>query len=1605
MAPFIPEDDYAGSHVQAGVHQFPAATDNGDTDRPSFWRETLPAAWRTSNTVGSAVAGLENSSGHVAPGFDPFARLVAEGDTRMMAHADAFTEVFNEDDYGRMKARLHRELKDRETIEAAGWQGMVAGLGAGLVDPINFIPVGGTAYRAGRSGLTIAKSAATTARAGLASSAAAEVLLHATQETRTGGETAANITAATLLSGVLGGAAPLVREGFLRGRDSVRGAMDRRAIGKMYDAALSDPAGRTVAAPDQHVMKLGNDAATGLERVLVDRGEGVLRENGSVGVRTNYGLVKVIWRHGVESPEAARVDAQGMVVTRSDVLALPQVLRRFVPEMAEDTDVGFQRWQWAVEREGADGVARPVIYSIRRFINGDGGDHVVTIYVPRPGEDVKLSAKVGRRGAGTESPSEGLRPVQDTAAGPSSQPQRGQHPAPETSIAPAAPDVTAPNGSTLAGAARDGALPDHGDHLSRMAAAVERDLVSVQDDAPMVDVVDVSGHPSGSPDGEAAGHVLGEGGSVGAAAVHDSTLGQETLKGALGVERLPVVKHQDPLMRSLWSPSVVVRRIVQQLAETPLVLSKNTDGIASPIAVETRMKMAQGPLAEGLTTVDDAFVRYRLGRARQRGDLLKIGTSDALSRKPGVMLDRKAFLEEVGKAMRRDDAHDIPEVAEAARAMRQTVFDPWKDRAIAAGLLPEDVTTDTAPSYLTRVYNVERIVRRRPEFENRITEWLRGVQENAGARMREAEDKAKALAPKIEALEADLSRLDGRRQDGQPGDILRAKSEWQRWQREAALRDRDLRALRREVRQATWQAEQAARRLDEFAPTPALERDDPFRRLLADLRRNVNKPPPSLSAWVRKNGGLRDEGGEARGHGLADYRLVNDKSGMDLDDAARSAWEAGYFSGHGDERPSIADFLWALRDDAAGTAKLYRDADLDAVAYLDYLADIRRQMDELGIGLDQPNAKIKALILAQGDDAAGQRFRASTPATRARAAEIAYHQKRAGQRLADARARLATVEAAARDAVEKREVARLDFHGLSARRSDLDAQLSKARTALERAQRSFDAERLMAGMEHVELKDIARQITDGLVGGAPGRTSYQPFQVATKRGPMMERTLSIPDADIEDFLESDVGVVARIYTRTMAADVSLAETFGRADMADQIAKIGEHYALLREGVTDEKRLADLDQRMKADMRDIAAIRDRIRGQYGLPNDPNGLVWRAFRVVRNVNYLRQLGGMTLSAIPDPARVVMVHGLSRGFRHGLVPMVRGLRAYKLAAEEANLAGTALDMVLDSRAMQLADVFDDYGRLSTFERGVQALTSKYGLVSLMAPWNTAMKQMVGVVTQTRMLQAVARYGELQPGSAELERLSFLGIDANLAQRIGAQFSRHGEKDTSGIWWANSRAWTDGEAVEGFRTALVKEIDRTIVSPGQDKPLWMSTELGKLVGQFKSFSFASTQRTALAALQQRDMAVLNGAVLSVGLGMVSFALHSAASGRPTPTDPRQWVAEGFDRSGLLFWLSDAGNLAGRFTGWGMTSRHASRTPWESVLGPSAGLVSDAWKVGATTVGKDTRWSASDTHAVRRMLPYQNLFYLRQLLDTAEEGVNSTFGVPNRAATRTPPR
>lgn len=759
--------------------------------------------------------------------------------------------------------------------------------------------------------------------------------------------------------------------------------------------------------------------------------------------------------------------------------------------------------------------------------------------------------------------------------------------------------------------------------------------------------------------------------SVGAAA----RAGGEDLRPApaFGLEKLEAKNpvSDNPLLRSLSSANPETARIAAELAETPYYLTGNDKGVASPLAAETRIKQWQGPLAQGLGGVDEAFKRYRFGRDGKALDMMKAGVED-LTGQAGGKLSFADFKVEVARAMRNGDAHAVPEVAEAAKDMRARIFDPLKDEAIKLGLLPEGVEVTTADSYLTRIYNLEKIATHRNAFVDRLAAWFDNEQ-------------------------------------------IRFKAE-----------------------------------------------------------------------------------------------------------------------------------------------------------------------DKLSGG---------------------------------------------------------------------------------------------------------------------ELRAEAEKVVASLLGGAPGRSAYD--ITPNLRGPLKDRTLNIPDNVIDDFLENDVERVARIYTRTMAADVELARAFGRADMSDTVEAIKTSYEPIMARTKDGPEQAGLKKSMERDVRDLEAMRDRIRGTYGIPDNPADWKVRAARSLRTINYLRMLGGMTLSAIPDIARPIMVHGLGRVMGDGIVPLLKNLKAVRLAGDETKLAGTALDMVLDSRAQQMADVFEDFGRHSKVERAITYAGEKMGLASGMSLWNAGMKQFAGLITQTRTLRAIVEGAS----PAEARRLAFLGIDQDMGERIAKQFKTHGGKE-DGVWLANTTDWTDAEAAATYRGALAKEVDLVIATPAQEKPLWMSSELGKTIGQFKTFTFSSMSRVMINSLQQRDANALQGFVAAVALGMLAYKVKSAVAGKETSDDPRKWISEGLDQSGTLGWIFEANNVAEKVTrgrvginaamGVAPSSRYIDRTPIDALLGPSVGTANDAANlVGSAAEGK---FSRSDIHKARRLLPFQNLFYLRWLLDHAEDGAGDAAGLPGKA-------
>jgi hypothetical protein len=381
--------------------------------------------------------------------------------------------------------------------------------------------------------------------------------------------------------------------------------------------------------------------------------------------------------------------------------------------------------------------------------------------------------------------------------------------------------------------------------------------------------------------------------------------------------------------------------------------------------------------------------------------------------------------------------------------------------------------------------------------------------------------------------------------------------------------------------------------------------------------------------------------------------------------------------------------------------------------------------------------------------------------------------------------------------------------------------------------------------------------------------------------------------------------------------------------------------------------------------------------------------------------------------------MVHGLAATFSDGLIPLFSNFKQFRGVAREMETLHGAAELITDSRALRMADISDSWGANTKFERLVQSGGRNFGMASLMAPWNATMKQFASILTLNRIMRNAVKRSEGKTLSRrEQEFMAWSGISDGAARRMGVEFKANGVKQ-NGLWMPNTKAWSDASrnVVDALSVALRKNVDTIIITPtAGELPKFHSKLWGKLLLQFKSFSISATQKMLIAGLQQRDMAALNGALLSVALGGLVYFLKGEMAGKPAiipkSIDDPNWgifFGEAFDRSGLAGVLGDANNLTEKVTHGkvGLSaltgkpiSRYASRNKMQSVAGPVFGLTEDAMDI-AESAFDDRPWTQKDTHRIRQIIPYQNLFYLRSAIDKAEAGINSVLGVPERAAAR----
>lgn len=598
------------------------------------------------------------------------------------------------------------------------------------------------------------------------------------------------------------------------------------------------------------------------------------------------------------------------------------------------------------------------------------------------------------------------------------------------------------------------------------------------------------------------------------------------------------------------------------------------------------------------------------------------------------------------------------------------------------------------------------------------------------------------------------------------------------------------------------------------------------------------------------------------------------------------------------------------------------------------------------------------------------------------------------------------------------------YQGKGDRLTGADAAVDKAVDNVIKSARDLTRE---------ELSLRADEIIDRLIGSPDGRLSYDTKPIVGEpkytggqevRGHLRGREFAIPSALVKDFIENDTQHLISSYLRSILPDTMLTQRFGDFEMREGFRKLNEEYAARGAGMTEAQLIA-LNRERQGNIRDLAATRDRLRGVYGWTDDPlQRNAARVAAVARNWNVVSDLGTVTANSFNDAgAGGVFRHGIMNVMHDSWRPMFMALtgnptlaKAYR---EQAKAASIGVEGILGRSAHNLGDVIDNYRPGSKFERGLAWVTEKSMIVNLLGPWTDTMKTMASGVAAAEVLRTVERVATGAEAGRDLEKLAAASIDRAMAVKIWENFSDGGGAVIEGTPVANTADWKSMSARQAFEAAISREADIAVVTPGAEKPLWLSRPIAGLIGQFKGYIAASYERTLIAGLQQRDARTLQGLLVAVGAGMLSYRLYTWLSGREASDNPADWVKEGISRSGVLSWFFEANEDLARFTKgasdvnrlYGATRPLLRRdqSGLEALLGPTysrleglSGAVGDG--IRAILPGDKPKivWTAQDTHKLRQVLLFQNLMGVRILFDKVEDGINDALGIPARRKTPT---
>lgn len=594
--------------------------------------------------------------------------------------------------------------------------------------------------------------------------------------------------------------------------------------------------------------------------------------------------------------------------------------------------------------------------------------------------------------------------------------------------------------------------------------------------------------------------------------------------------------------------------------------------------------------------------------------------------------------------------------------------------------------------------------------------------------------------------------------------------------------------------------------------------------------------------------------------------------------------------------------------------------------------------------------------------------------------------------LAETRPLVSAAEEAAQEATE----------GVEGVRSTVVSELDQAQAEFDRLNDTLHSLRREAGRFDPDLKPDRFEEVSGLDKPGSGRLG-QEFETLARA----TNDLTVREA------QSGVEMTAVLADILEAYDVKL----------DRLSRqIHEAKGKSRKRAFDKERTALKHERAKV-KGSLEHMRNEIRNVAG--REPNGGWASAARHLREFNFVRFMGGVTISSLPDLAMGIFVNGFTPYLRVLSSAMTGHLKA--LSEDELTKLFTVMELHGGGNRVNNLMELTDQGYASVV--GKKRLVDRFSDMTLISRWNALGKGMASLMAQDRVLRSVLKHVDGHALSkTETNALKLAGINSHDAESIAKEIRRvdpvTGERILQiegGVHLGRPSQWQNQDLARSFRASITQDVNRTIVTPSvgeryvpmsRDGDAIVPDYVVKTIFQFKTFAMSATHKILGSGLQRGDSAVLQGLVALIGFGSLTEMTRRALknAGKPeseqrpiVPENPGELLFNGIDRSGVLGIATEINNISHKVlngfslnTLFGMpeSTRYQSRNWLDSAAGPSLGTLQDLGavpSVAQSIFGGEA--SQSDVRSLRRMMPFQNLAWIEWLFNMGETGIKS--GLP----------